>query len=195
MAWEISNELEYWRFSGSQVRAWIEDISGYIKTLDKRHLLTIGISTNNLETVNNEELFKMFAAPALDFFSFHFYPQPGETPSNKDGRFENGQKINALTKKFLRLGKPAVMAELGLSNSIRWNEKVRDNSQSAGLYAVILKEYTDEAFNAGCSGVMFWGWGIPEASGVPMWWSKEDHSTANDKFCDFLKNYHIPAAR
>jgi endo-1,4-beta-mannosidase len=198
LAWEVANELEYWRFSGPQVRAWIEDIAGYIKTLDKRHLVTIGISTNNLESVSNEDLAGSFGVAALDFFSFHFYPPSppsGEKALSKEELLANTQKIDVVTKKFLSLGKPVVMAELGLSNSEQWNEKIRDDSQTSGRYALILKAYIDEAFLAGCSGTMFWGWGIPEASSVPMWWSKEDHSVVNNELCQFLKNYRIPSVR
>jgi endo-1,4-beta-mannosidase len=194
LAWEIANELEYWRFNESQVREWIGEISGYIKTLDKRHLLTLGISTNNLESVS-KDLFKIFGLSTLDFFSFHFYPPAGETALSQDTLSENTQRIDAITRKFLSLGKPVIMAELGFSNSLELNEKTRDDSQTAGIYVTNFKEYMDKAFYAGCSGVMFWGWGIPEATRVPMWWSKEDHSVINNKFCNFLKNYHIPPNR
>ncbi len=40
LAWEIANELEYWRFTESEVRKWIDEIAGYIKSLDKNHPVT-----------------------------------------------------------------------------------------------------------------------------------------------------------
>jgi|GEM_PF-1814358 len=192
LAWEIANELEYWRFSDSQVRQWIDEIAGYIKKLDKNHLVTIGISTNNLESINNEDLLKIFGSPALDFFSFHFYPSAETKVFNNDLLFENTQKINSITKRFLSLGKPVIMAEFGFSGSVELNEKTRADSETADFYISAFKEYMDTAFNAGCAGVMFWGWGIPEVKRVPMWWSREDHSIADQKFCDFIKNYRIP---
>jgi len=38
---------------------------------------------------------------------------------------------------------------------------------------------------------MFWGWGVPEERGVPMWWSREGHSVANAQFGAFIKDYKI----
>ena len=195
LAWEIANELEYWRFTESEVRKWIDEIAEYIKSLDKNHPVTIGISTNNLESISNENLFKIFDLSVLDFFSFHFYPPSGKIDFSKNALLENTQRIDSITKKLLSLGKPVVMAEFGFSNSVELNEKIRNDSQTVDFYILNFKEYVDQAFYAGCSGVMFWGWGIPETTRVPMWWSNEDHSIANKKFCDFLKNYHIPPNR
>jgi len=195
LAWEIANELEYWRFTDKEVRKWIDEIAGYIKSLDKNHPVTIGISTDNLENVRDEDLSRMFGLSTLDFFSFHFYPPAQETDFSKKALLRNAQRISSLTKKFLALGKPVVMAELGFSSSVKLNEKMRDDSQTADFYISNFKEYMDQAFYAGCSGVMFWGWGIPEGKYVPMWWSKEDHSVSNKKFCDFLRNYNIPPER
>jgi endo-1,4-beta-mannosidase len=194
LAWEIANELEYWRFTESEVRKWIDEISRYIKSLDKNHPVTIGISTNNLESISNEGLFRIFGSSTLDFISFHFYPPSGTTDFNKDVLLENTQRIDSITKKFLSLGKPVVMAEFGFSNSVELNEKMRAESETTNFYILTFKEYMDKAFHAGCSGVMFWGWGIPEEKRVPMWWSKEGHSIADKQFCDFLKNYRIPEA-
>lgn len=194
LAWEIANELEYWLFAESEVRKWVNEIAGYIKTLDKNHPVTIGISTNNLESINNEAWLKMFGSSALDFFSFHFYPSSGPVGHSKNTLFENTQRIDSIAKRFLSLGKPVIMAEFGFSNSVDLNEKMKAEPETVDFYILAFKEYMDAAFYAGCSGVMFWGWGVPEAKRVPMWWSKEDHSIADKKFCNFLKNYHIPEA-
>lgn len=59
-------------------------------------------------------------------------------------------------------------------------------------YNLTLKGYMDTAFRSGVSGVMFWGWGIPEEREVPMWWSSESHTAADKEFCSFLKTYRTP---
>ncbi|MCX5694572.1 MAG: cellulase family glycosylhydrolase [Candidatus Omnitrophica bacterium] len=189
LAWEIANELEYWRFSESEACKWISGIAKYVKSLDNNHPVTIGISINNAESIN-KDLFKILNLPELDFLSFHFYPSLGE----KALQVENAQKIDAVIKKLFSLGKPVVMAEFGFSNSVALNKKMREEPDTVDFYISNFKGYMDQAFSAGCSGVMFWGWGIPEAARVPMWWSKEDHNIADKKFCDFLKNYKIPKA-
>lgn len=192
LAWEIANELEYWHFSEIDVNKWVNEIASYIKTLDSNHLVTIGVSANNLELINSSSLGKIFDASGIDFFSFHFYPSLEISNDNKIKMFEEvAYKIEALTKKFLSLGKPVIMGEFGFGNSTDLNAKVRSNRDTARIYNQAFKKYMDTAFISGCSGVMFWGWGIPEEKKVPMWWSKENHSVADAEFCSFLRNYRI----
>lgn len=164
LAWEIANELEYWRFSETEVKAWIDDIATYIKSLDQNHLVTIGIGTNDSDFNNSSPIYRIYNVAALDFFSFHFYPN---LPLLK----ENSEKIKFISEKLNSLGKPVIMEECGFSDNIE------------------LKNYLDAAFSSGCSGAMFWGWGVFEERDVPMWWSKEGHSTANAEFHAFIKDY------
>jgi endo-1,4-beta-mannosidase len=188
-AWEIANELEYQHFSKADVHRWIEDIAGYIKSLDKKHLLTIGINADSSEFDSESSLYEMFDVAILDFFSFHFYAS---------GDFSTPQKVVALsdeylgkiefhTKKFLSMGKPVIMGEFGLNDSIGSNFKIK----AAESYIHAFKKCMDTAFSAGASGVMFWGWGIPEEKNVPMWWSQEGHSIIDESFCSLLKEYQI----
>lgn len=192
LAWEIANELEYWHFSETDVNKWVNEIANYIKALDSKHLVTIGINVSNSELINSGALYKIFNASGIDFFSFHFYPSPEISDDNKiKMRKEDIHKIEAVTKKFLSLGKPVIMGEFGFSNSIDLNAKIRSNRDTARIYNQVFKKYMDTAFISGCSGVMFWGWGIPEEKKVPMWWSKESHNIADEEFCSFLRNYRI----
>lgn len=192
LAWELANELEYWHFNESDVYGWIDDIATYIKTLDKNHLVTIGISMHNSEFSNGSPLYRIFNVPTLDFFSFHFYSSSEILNSSNMISREEMYQIEFITNKFLSLGKPVIMGEFGFSNSLDLNSKIRSTQNTADLYNLALKKYMDTAFYAGCSGVIFWGWGVPEEKMVPMWWSQESHSTADRNFCTFLKKYQIP---
>jgi endo-1,4-beta-mannosidase len=194
LAWEIANELEYWHFAESDVYRWISDISTYVKGLDKNHLVTIGISTNNFDLSEDSSLYKIFNVATLDFLSFHYYPDSNNLDLNKDilQRKEDIYKIEFITKKFLSLHKPVIISEFGFSNSMDLNLKIRSNENTVDSYNLAFKKYMDTAFSAGASGVMFWGWGIPEEKEVPMWWSQESHTSADKKFCIFLKEYQIP---
>jgi hypothetical protein len=193
LAWEIANELEYWRFSESDVYRWLSDISSYIKSLDKNHLVSIGISANNLDLSKNSSLFKIFNVATLDFLSFHYYPDSNSIDLNKNIlNKEDVYKIESITKKLLSLHKPVIMSEFGFSNLIDLNFKTRSNENTTDFYNLTFKKYMDTAFLAGASGAMFWGWGIPEERRVPMWWSQESHTTTDKKFCVFLREYRIP---
>jgi len=192
-SWEIANELEYWRFSEKEVKRWVSEIANYIKTIDKNHLVSIGLSSNSFNFADAGYLQRTFNVPELDFISFHFYP-PSDTidPQKMIVRQQDLRQIGLATKMISSLGKPAVMGEFGFSNSQELNSKMRSDPDGLSLYSRAFKEYMDAAFNAGASGVMFWGWGISEEKRVPMWWSSESHSTSDKSFCDFLKSYQIP---
>lgn len=189
-AWEIANELEYWHFTNSEVYNWVEEIAGYIKSLDKNHLVSIGINTDSSEFIEGDSLYKMFNIPALDFFAFHFYPSSERLDVHK-AAVEDIEKIEFITKKFISLGKPVVMGEFGFSNSIDLNNRIKSSQPKS--YNAVFKEMMDSAFLAGSSGVMFWGWGIPAEKNIPMWWSKESHTISDRAFCDFIKKYKFPA--
>jgi hypothetical protein len=192
MAWEIANELQYWLFSKSEVRAWIEEIASYIKSLDGNHPVTIGISANVPEDFNDFEdyLNNAFKAKSVDFFSFHFYPPAGI--KNTALLKKNINRIKLITKEFLALGKPVVMGEFGFSNSSELSLRSRSNKETANFYNEVFKDSMDSAFRAGCSGAMFWGWGVPQEKTVPMWWRNESHNSEDEIFCRFLKQYRIP---
>jgi len=87
-----------------------------------------------------------------------------------------------------------IMGEFGFSNSTGLNYKTKTDPKTNNFYNEVIKQAMDSAFLAGASGAIFWGWGVPEEGDVPMWWRQESHSSADDKFCNFLKNYHIPKA-
>ena len=72
LAWEIANELEFQHFDKSDVYEWINEVAAYIKSLDRSHLVTIGINTNDHNFFNNNSLYEIFNAPDLDFFLFIF---------------------------------------------------------------------------------------------------------------------------
>ncbi len=193
LAWEIANELEYWHFNLPEVSGWINDIAAYVKTLDKKHLLTIGVNMRGKDSLNNNSLYATFNVPELDFVSFHSYPVC-ESSGCGDGITIKEQEylIEFIAKKFILLGKPVIMGEFGFANSTGSHIEYRSPREGLILYNSVFKKYMDAAFYAGCSGVMFWGWGIPEEKNVPMWWGKESHSIDNKNFCVFLKKYRIP---
>ena len=196
LAWEIANELEYQRFSHGEVKHWIEEISKYIKSLDGRHLLTIGLSIGESDLKNYPRLPRLFDAFNIDFFSVHFYAssrQQGEPVYRLKDNYP--EQLRSLVDAFLMIGKPVIIGEFGLSDSGDFNYKMRKGPQSKGRYSSVFKEAMDAAFSAGASGVMFWGWGVPEEKCVPMWWNNESHNQDDKEFCFLLRNYVMPQTK
>lgn len=192
LAWEIANELEYWRFSPSEVNSWLDEIASYIKSQDRRHPVTAGISVNGFHGGQGPRLRETFNVAGIDFYSFHFYPSESSAERlGSEQTEEDASRIRSVTKEFLSLGKPVVMSEFGLTSSARKHILSSDEA-AAESYNAFFRLYMDSAFESGASGVMFWGWGVPEEKRVPMWWSSEAHSTEDKEFCAFIKSYNIP---
>jgi len=190
LAWEIANELEYGHFSGPQVRSWVEDISGFIRRLDRNHLITISIVTDGADFDSGNKLYRMFDIDNIDFFSFHFYP--GVLVSGSTERIDRGyvKKIKTRVKNFIAMGKPVVMGEFGFSNRADINSKFRSGEKSA-LYTGVFRESFDAAFASGASGVLFWGWGVREEKDIPMWWAGESHNEGDREFSAFIRDYRM----
>lgn len=192
LAWEIANELEYWHFTNEEVFDWLEEMAAYVKLLDKKHLVTVGIPTFDPKFDQDGSLHEMFNAWGVDFFSVHFYPPLEISNFNNTEIFNSCQRqIKLRIKRFLSLGKPVVMGEFGFSNSADLNFKIRHSLDKSEFYLQVYQGLMDTAFSAGAGGVMFWGWGIAQEKEIPMWWSKESHDVTDEGFCDFLRRYQI----
>lgn len=189
-AWDIANEPKLCFPEYLQMRDWISEIATYIKSIDSSHLVTVGFDTKFPAFDSDESLYEMLNIPELDFFSFHFYA----VPKDREGESlsENyKERIAFRTKRFLSMGKPVIMEEFGFSSSGELNTRIKSNPNTARLYYRVFKESMDAAFSAGASGVIFWGWGIPEAKDVSMWWSSEIHDVTEEKFSTLIRGYKI----
>jgi endo-1,4-beta-mannosidase len=185
--WDIANEPELWRFNYSEIQHWISEIAGYVKELDTNHLVTIGIA-NSSEYDQSGSIYDVLNIPEVDFFSFHFYVVPPDwDESILPNDYQN--RISSRTINFLSMNKPVVMEEFGFSASGELNLKIRKAKETVGLYCEVYEKSMDAAFFSGASGMMFWGWGVPEDKNVPLWWAPEDHDTTDVEFCALIKNY------
>lgn len=165
LAWDIANEVEFYRFDPVQVRDWIHTIAAYVKSLDPNHPVTIGVAMNSNEYDKDGAAYDMLDVPELDFFSFHYYVVPTNWDDTKPlGNYV--QQTTFRTQKLLSMGKPAVLEEFGFSPSGRLNLQVRSDPSKLPLYLQVYKETMDTAFTTGASGVLFWAWGAAEGIGI-----------------------------
>jgi endo-1,4-beta-mannosidase len=193
LAWEIANELEYWRFSFRETHDWLEDVAKYIKSLDTQHLVTVGLSLKSFEKEKIVVFSKIFDNSGIDFISYHFYPE--DLALGKDEKKSisvHSSRVKIVTENLLAAGKPVILGEFGFSNSARVNLEAKAVPGSAIFYNEFMKGIMDAAFSSGASGVMFWGWGVPGEHDIPMWWNQESHSVSDKVFCDFIRRYRIP---
>lgn len=156
MAWELANEP---RCGGSGVyprsaactdatiTGWAADISGHIDGVDRRHLIGSGdegfLCTDRagadftLNCADGVDSSALAALPAIDFMSFHLYPDHW----NKDPAWGTGW-ITTHVRLADRLRKPVLLGEFGLLDKASRN--------------VVYKEWTDAAVRAGIDGFLYW---------------------------------------
>ncbi|MFA5804267.1 MAG: cellulase family glycosylhydrolase [Melioribacteraceae bacterium] len=188
LGWDIANEPDLQNYTFSQIQHWISEISKHVKTIDTKHLVTIGIMTDINEYDQDGAQYDALNIPELDFFSFHFYPVPSNW-NKKDLLKDYISRIEFRTKKFLSMGKPVLMEEFGFASNCNLNFSVRKDTNLKSIYCEVYKKSMDAAFNNGATGAMFWGWGVPEDKKVPLWWALEDHDTTDTEFCALIKSY------
>ncbi|THU65903.1 hypothetical protein C4D60_Mb05t08550 [Musa balbisiana] len=136
-AWELMNEPRCMSdASGDTLQKWIEEMAAYVKSIDKNHLLTIGLegfygSTSPPEKLNvnpgqwfstvGSDFVRNSRVPEIDFASVHIYPDQWEVGAGLDQKMkyilrwltshiEDGDK---------ELKKPVLFTEFGLSDKTK----------------------------------------------------------------------------
>ncbi|XVF01999.1 hypothetical protein REPUB_Repub04eG0138500 [Reevesia pubescens] len=169
-AWELINEPRCMSDpSGDTLQDWLEEMTGFIKSIDKNHLLTIGLEgfygpkSPKKSTVNPEEWASALGSDFvrnsnitdIDFTSVHIYPDHWF----HDLGFE--EKRNYVSK-WVRshiedcdkeLKKPVMFTEYGLSNQ----NKDYQPSQREQFYRTILDIIYKSAKKKGSgAGALVW---------------------------------------
>ncbi|WOK95205.1 hypothetical protein Cni_G03912 [Canna indica] len=178
-AWELINEPRCGSdLSGSTLRAWIEEMAGYVKSIDSNHLLEVGhegfygVTLPERKQVNlGYEMGTDFIGDNLvqgiDFATIHAYPDqwmPGSTNHTQmaflrawlRSHFEDADAI---------LGKPLLITEFGKSSKLSScvaNGAVDDEAnclmdERAALYEAVYNAIYASARGGGaCKGGLFW---------------------------------------
>ncbi|KAJ6360856.1 hypothetical protein OIU77_004807 [Salix suchowensis] len=101
-AWELMNEPRCISDpSGDTLQDWIEEMSAFVKTIDKNHLLTVGLEV-----------------PAIDFASVHIYPDHWFPHLEFEDKLKYVSKwmLSHIEDGHYELNKPVFFTEFGLSN-------------------------------------------------------------------------------
>jgi beta-glucosidase-like glycosyl hydrolase len=183
-AWEIGNEPR--SFSDENKPAfvdWLRDISAYIKSLDKNHMVTIGTEGKH----GCEEDIKLFekthSDPNIDYLTMHIWPKnwswldikniPGTLKLCIDS---TNNYINEHLAVAEKLNKPLVLEEFGFPRdhhlyTLTDPTKCRD-SYYAATFDRIVKAKNEKTALAGCN---IWSWGgFARPNPSHVFWAKGD---------------------
>ncbi|RID48151.1 hypothetical protein BRARA_I04688 [Brassica rapa] len=165
-AWELINEPRCLTdISGDTLQDWINEMTAFIKSIDKKHLLTVGLegfygpkSPKRL-TVNPErwasELGSDFVrnseSPNIDFASVHIYPDHWF----HDQGFEENLKFavkwmqSHMEDGDKELKKPVLFTEFGLSNMNKDYEPSQRDRFYRAIFDVVYKSAKRKRSGAG----------------------------------------------
>ncbi|XP_030950549.1 mannan endo-1,4-beta-mannosidase 7-like [Quercus lobata] len=162
MAWELMNEPRCPSDkSGKTIQAWITEMASYLKSIDRNHLLEVGLegfygaskqpSNPNFQVgtdfITNNQI------PGIDFATVHAYPDqwlPGSSDEDQlsflnswlNDHIQDAQKI---------LHKPILVAEFGKSL------KLSNNTQRTKLFKTVYSTIYSSASGGGAAvGGSFW---------------------------------------
>lgn len=142
--WELMNEAQAVTGRWSERRAWIADMSAYIKELDPNHLVTPGAwgyrsAAERLEWLMDHRL------PNIDYIDVHNYPKD-DRDSFVDSPTAMREFVENRVAAAYSLKKPLVLGEFGI------NKDGYNGFSQAEWY----RGFFEANLNAGAAGAMFW---------------------------------------
>ncbi|KAK3954464.1 glycoside hydrolase superfamily [Pseudoneurospora amorphoporcata] len=148
-AWELANEPRCKGCSTGVIYKWATDISAYVRSLDRNHMIILGDEGFGLpgatsypyQTSEGVDFVKNLAIKDLDFGTFHFYPQSWGL-----GNAAGAAWIKDHASACKKAGKPCLFEEYGTSTD---HCTIERPWQQASL----------QAATEGMAADLFWQWG------------------------------------
>lgn len=142
--YELMNEAQCLTGRWTERRAWMAEMSTYLKSLDPDHLIAPG-EWGYRSAAERREWLIDHALPNVDFCDVHNYPRD-DTDSSVDSPEALGEFIDNRVAAAYSIKKPLVLGEFGMST-----DGYRGSTQVDWYRA-----YFENAVRAGTSGAMFW---------------------------------------
>ncbi len=163
LGWMMVNEAETQaRVDGRPVLAdFARDVSGVIKAVDSRHLVTLGTQANGAPGASGQDFATVYSEPGLDFAEVHDWGRYGSDDEAMPGAEAGGRLPDASSPECTDpaakiacsfsfapgLGKPLVVGEAGITAEDEAGRRRRADLIGAKARA---------AFAAGADGYLVW---------------------------------------
>ncbi|KAL8136625.1 hypothetical protein V2J09_002626 [Rumex salicifolius] len=165
-AWEIINEPRCMSDpTGDTLQDWIKDMSTYVKSLDNKHLVTVGlegfygpkdpkrmiVNPSSWESTIGTDFIRNSLLPTIDFASVHLYPDQWLRTNRLEDKLEFVHKwlSSHIDDGNNRLKKPIMLTEFGLSSNTKgFHPRHRDRLIQL-IYDTIYKSAREGGSGAG----------------------------------------------
>ena len=142
--YELMNEAQAATGREGERRAWVAEMSAYIKSLDANHLITPGI-WGYRSAYERREWLAVHSLPDVDYCDVHNYPRD-DLDSFVDSPAALREFIENRAAAAFSINKPLVFGEFGMSA----------NGYKGAAQVDWFRAYFDAAAQAGVGGAMFW---------------------------------------
>jgi mannan endo-1,4-beta-mannosidase len=148
--WELMNEAQAITGRWAERRAWFEEMSGYLKSLDPNHLIAPG-TWGYRSSSERREWLADHAIPTIDYCDVHSYPRD-DHDSFVDSPTALREFIENRAAAAYSLRKPLVLGEFGMgvdefngASQLEWYRALFDGSARAGFGGVMFWILTPDA--------------------------------------------------
>ncbi|XP_063948279.1 mannan endo-1,4-beta-mannosidase 7-like [Daucus carota subsp. sativus] len=165
MAWELINEPRCASdSSGKTMQAWIKEMASYLKSMDKEHLLEVGLEGFYGESAPKDKQFNLnfkhgtdFIShnqfPEIDFTTIHSYPDRYKLVQIKipSSHLQTTGISSHIQDSQTVLGKPMLVAEFG------WNKsRIDTNTRDQLIGTVYSGIYSSARRGGAAAGGLIW---------------------------------------
>jgi mannan endo-1,4-beta-mannosidase len=150
MSYELMNEAQAPTGRYQERRAWVEEMSRYLKSLDPNHLIAPG-TWGYRNSWERRAWLEEHSVASVDYCDVHVYPRD-DLDSYVDSPEALKEFVDNRAAAAYSIGKPLVFGEFGMTP-----EGYKGFSQSEWYRA-----YFESVAQAGLGGAMFWRW-TPDA--------------------------------
>ncbi|KAI3488856.1 hypothetical protein L1887_47018 [Cichorium endivia] len=167
MAWELMNEPRCQAdYSGRTVNGWVQEMASYVKSLDRHHLLEVGMEGFYGDTMPERkqinpgyqvgtDFISNNLVRGIDFATIHAYPDQWLSGQNEDSQMAFMQRWMSSHYEDSRtvLKKPLVIAEFGKSSK---DPEFDINKRDSYINAVYTNIYTMARTGGTVGGGLVW---------------------------------------
>ncbi|XP_065874184.1 mannan endo-1,4-beta-mannosidase 2-like [Euphorbia lathyris] len=211
-AWELINEPRCMTDpSGDTLQAWIEEMSAYVKSIDRNHLLTVGLEgfygpkNPKRLTVNPEEwaanlgsdFIRNNKVPGIDFASVHIYPDHWFHNQEFEDKLAYVSKwmLSHIEDGHYELNKPVLFTEFGYSN-LNKDYKPEDRDRFfKTVFDIIYKSAKRKRAGAGALVWQFFVEGMEEFNddfGIVPWERPSTYRFVTELSCRLIRLQGTP---
>lgn len=185
MSWQIGNEPRAFdKAVLPQFEAWLAKAAAMMKSIDKRHLVSVGSEGAFGCEADYDSWQRICADPNVDYCNIHIWPYNWSW-AKKDSLSQNLQSAKDNTKEYIdrhlaicaKINKPLVMEEFGYPRDGFAFSKQSPTTARDAYYGYVFSLLAADAAKGGYfAGCNFWGWGGQAQPKHEQWEPGDDYT-------------------